>query len=172
MADFRTHAAFGVGLGIGLATIAGALGLVSGPILLIPIFLVASLGAMAPDIDSDSGVPFHVTFGALSLVSAGFVFSSLSRHGYGMFEAVPYALGMAVFVWVIVGTLFKKWTKHRGMAHSLPAAVLAGLLVFFVAGRLSFSDADAFLLGVSAIFGYLVHLVLDELYAAVDFEGR
>ncbi len=172
MADFRTHAAFGAGLGVGLAVIAGALGLVSGPTLLAPVFLVAALGAMAPDIDSDSGVPFHVTFGMLSLVSAGFTFSSLSRHGALVLDAGLWALGVAVAVFAAGGGIFKKWTKHRGMAHSIPAAVLAGLLVFFVAGRLSFGDADAFLLGVSATLGYLVHLVLDELYAAIDFEGK
>jgi len=58
------------------------------------------------------------------------------------------------------------------MAHSVPAAVLAGLLVFTVADRLGFGDVDAFLLGISVVSGYLVHLVLDELYAMVDFEGR
>jgi membrane-bound metal-dependent hydrolase YbcI (DUF457 family) len=172
MADFRTHAAFGVGLGVLLAVMAGVFELSSVPSMLVLVFLAAALGAMAPDIDSDSGVPFHVTFGALSIVSAGFAYLSLFSRGYGTPESGFFALGVAVFIWAILGTLFKKWTKHRGMAHSLPAAVLAGLLVFFVAGRLSFGDADTFLLGVSATLGYVVHLILDELYAVVDFEGK
>lgn len=172
MADFRTHAAFGVGLGVLLSTVAGGLGLVSGATLLVPVFLSAAIGAMAPDIDSDSGAPFHVTFGALSIVSAGFAYASLSASGSSILSSIAVALGAAVFVWVVLGALFKKWTKHRGMAHSVPSAVLAGLLVFAVSGWLGFGDADAFLLGVAATLGYLVHLVLDEVYAAVDFEGK
>lgn len=172
MADFRTHAAFGVGIGALLAVLAGVLGLVSGPTLLVPVFLVAALGAMAPDIDSDAGIPFHVTFGALSIVSSGFAYFSFLSHGSSGVEAGMFSLGVAAFVWIILGALFKKFTKHRGMAHSLPAAVLAGLLVFTVSGRIGYGDAAAFLLGVAGLLGYLVHLVLDEVYAAVDFEGR
>lgn len=172
MADFRTHAAFGVALGIVLALVAGFIGLVSGPGTLAAVFLLAALGAMAPDIDSDSGVPFHVTFGALSLVAGGFLFSSFLSHGRGFPFALSVSAASAAAVWTVGGGMFKKFTKHRGMAHSLPAAVLAGLLAFTVAGRLSWGDGDAFLLGVSATAGYLLHLLLDELYAAVDFEGK
>ncbi|NTW30311.1 MAG: hypothetical protein HGB34_02945 [Candidatus Moranbacteria bacterium] len=172
MADFRTHAAFGVGLGAILAVASGTLGLLSGPTLLVPVFLCAALGALAPDIDSDSGVPFHVTFGALSIVSGGFVLSSCLASGVPVVESGLYSIGAAAAVWIVAGGVFKRLTNHRGMAHSLPAAFLAGLLVFFAAGCLSYGDSDAFLLGTAVSFGYLVHLVLDEVYAAVDFHGR
>lgn len=172
MADFRTHAAFGVALGAILLIVAGALGLASGPGTLVSAFLVAALGAMAPDLDSDSGVPFHVTFGALSIVSGGFVFSSFLSDGRTLLFSAGVAIGAALLVRIVGGRLFRKWTRHRGMAHSLPAALLAGLLAFSVAGRLAWGDADAFLLGIAASVGYLIHLVLDEVYAAVDFEGK
>lgn len=172
MADFRTHAAFGVGLGIVSATVAASFGLVSGPTILVPIFLAAAIGAVAPDIDSDSGVPFHVAFGALSIVSGGFILSSRLAVGAPWAEAAGFGVGASLVVWFVAGGMFKQLTIHRGMAHSLPAAFLSGLVVFFAAGKLSFGEVDGFLLGTSAMAGYLVHLVLDEVYAAVDFEGK
>ncbi|NTW15270.1 MAG: hypothetical protein HGA38_02745 [Candidatus Moranbacteria bacterium] len=172
MADFRTHAAFGVGLGAAVSAVAATLGLVSGPMILVPLFFVAALGAMAPDIDSDSGVPFHVAFGALSIIAGGAVWSAQVSEGVVWNEAALFGVGTAAAVWIVVGGIFKRLTTHRGMAHSLPAALLAGLSVFFVGGTLSYGEGDAFLLGTAALLGYLAHLVLDEAYAAVDFSGH
>ena len=136
------------------------------------VWLLVTIGAILPDMDSDSGVPFHVTFGSLSLIVGGFVFvSGQSRipHEFGS-VAIRAILSM-ILVWGIVGTIFKRFTKHRGMAHSIPAALLAGLVVFSLAARIGFDDWKAFLLGVAMTFGYLIHLVLDEVYAAVNFHG-
>jgi membrane-bound metal-dependent hydrolase YbcI (DUF457 family) len=82
-----------------------------------------------------------------------------------------WAGGTFVFVYVIIGALFKRFTRHRGMAHSLPAALLGALITFFLATHYSFSDMDSFILAVAMFFGYTGHLILDELYAAVNFHG-
>src|SRR5437868_5398977 len=87
-------------------------------------------------------------------------------------DELAVAGGVALFVWGIVGTIFKRVTHHRGMAHSIPAAVLAGLATFFAASHFYFSDQDAFLLGVAVLAGYVVHLILDEIYAGVNFHGK
>ena len=57
------------------------------------------------------------------------------------------------------------------MAHSIPAAFLSGLFVFSLAVRMSFDEWHAFLLGIAMVAGYLLHLLLDEVYAAVNFHG-
>ncbi|MEI7749987.1 MAG: metal-dependent hydrolase [Candidatus Moraniibacteriota bacterium] len=173
MADFRTHVSFGIALGI-----LGAIGIITtsisdGPGLLVATFALATLGSVLPDIDSDSGVPFHVTFGALSLVSGVLAFLSFFRQAsLGWQGAVLRALGVTAFVWIVVGAIFQRITRHRGMAHSIPAALLSGLVTFFLASRYSFGDADAFILGTAITAGYLVHLILDEVYAVVNFHGK
>src|SRR5262249_18761734 len=60
------------------------------------------------------------------------------------------------------------WTVHRGMFHSIPALLIAGLAAYLLYpardGRLRL-----FLAG-GVMLGFLSHLVLDEAYS-VDFTG-
>ena len=58
------------------------------------------------------------------------------------------------------------------MAHSIPAAVLADFLSFFQLLLMrDLTNGQLFLLGVAMAFGYLTHLILDEIYAVVNFHG-
>lgn len=173
MASFRTHASSGVSLGFLIVMGILFFSISDNFGLLVAVFLVATLGSVLPDIDSDSGIPFHITFGSLSFISGTFVFAELFRREFPMWwEGLAWSVGTMGAVWVVGGYFFKRFTKHRGMAHSIPAAILFGLLVFFFGSRFSFGDADAFLLAVSGILGYIIHLILDEMYAAVNFSGK
>lgn len=172
MASFRAHISLGIASGI-----LGAIGLTSlafsdelGYISIV--FVAAVLGSIMPDMDSDSGVPFHVTFGSFSLVASALVGLSLYHETPLAWERVLlWTVGTFAFIYLVVGYFFKRFTRHRGMAHSLPAALLAGLVTFFLAVHFSFTDMEAFVLAVAMIAGYLGHLILDELYAAVNFHG-
>ena len=64
--------------------------------------------------------------------------------------------------------LFKHLTVHRGMFHSVPAMLIAGLSVFLLDNG-SAPMVRLFLTG-GAMVGFLSHLVLDEL-CSVDFMG-
>ena len=59
-------------------------------------------------------------------------------------------------------------TVHRGMFHSLPAMLVAGLLVYLTYRHPVFELRVYLAVGV--MVGFLSHLVLDEL-CAVDFRG-
>lgn len=172
MASFRAHFSFGILLGI--AAVAGivSFALADEASFFIAVFVSAVIGGVMPDMDSDSGVPFHVTFGVLSCIAGSLALLHVLKtapHDYQLLIGWP--IGMAFFVWVVVGAVFKKFTRHRGMAHSIPAALLAGLVTFMIAQKYDFSEGDAFLLGVALTIGYIGHLVLDEVYAAVNFHG-
>lgn len=172
MASFRTHISFGIALGVlgCVALITAAI--THAPLLLVAVFALATLGSVLPDMDSDSGVPFHVAFGSLTVVVTVLAFLSAYKTAPVNWRLVLIVTGgAAVFVWGIVGYVFKRITRHRGMAHSLPAALLAGLITFFLASRLYFSDQYSFMLGTAIVLGYVLHLALDELYAAVNFHG-
>ncbi|NTW13845.1 MAG: hypothetical protein HGA31_02315 [Candidatus Moranbacteria bacterium] len=172
MAAFRTHTTFGTALGI-----LSVIGLVftalnSGSGFLVAVFTMALLGSILPDLDSDSGTPFHAVFGSLSLVMGTLTFIELLKNSIndplGMLLKV---LGVVIFVWCVLGTVFKRFTRHRGMAHSIPAALLSALIANMVAMRFSFTEQESFLLGIVIMAGYLVHLILDELYATIHFDG-
>ena len=64
--------------------------------------------------------------------------------------------------------VFKRLTVHRGMFHSIPAMLIAGLVTFL---RLPPpADSAAPPVGGAVMIGFLSHLLLDEL-CSVDFRG-
>lgn len=173
MASFKTHITFGIALGILSPIVLSILALGSGTDFFLALLVLAILGSILPDIDSDSGIPFHLTFGTLSLLSAVFVFFFLFyEDGNTFVKSVLWAILALLGVWGLLGGLFKKCTKHRGMAHSIPIAVLFTLITFFLMSRYSFGDVEALLLGCILGLGYCIHLVLDEVYSLVDFHGK
>jgi membrane-bound metal-dependent hydrolase YbcI (DUF457 family) len=67
--------------------------------------------------------------------------------------------------------LFKRFTVHRGVFHSLLAAVFFCFLCATVLyDAFALSSVLSWLSGVFILFGYTVHLLLDELYS-VDMMG-
>ena len=173
MANFRTHIVGGAVLGTAVGATAFAFGLVSSrPLLSLGLAGVVAAGSVAPDIDSDTSVPFHVTFGILSLAAgAATLVHVLELFPGDWLRLILWPTVVAVFFWTVVGWVFKKFTRHRGMVHSIPSALLSGLLLFLLAGRLGAAEWSSFLLALSFFLGYLLHLILDELYAAVNFNG-
>lgn len=171
MASFRAHFSFGILIGIAAVATAVSFALSDGSAFFLSLFLAAVVGGVMPDMDSDSGVPFHVTFGVLSLVAGSLAFLHVFGREHTVGELVGWTFGAALLVWAVAGSVFRRFTRHRGMAHSVPSAALSGLVTFLLAGRYGFPDGDAFLLAIALMAGYLGHLVLDELYAAVDFHG-
>lgn len=172
MASFRTHFSFGILIGIAAIAVATSFALADGAGLFTALFVAAVIGGLMPDMDSDSGVPFHVTFGTLSCIVASLAFLHEWRLAPGEYQtATVHALIAGLFMWLIVGSIFKHFTRHRGMAHSIPAALLAGLVAFLLAYKYGFAQSEAFLLAMALTVGYIGHLVLDEVYAAVNFHG-
>jgi hypothetical protein len=129
------------------------------------------VGSILPDIDSNNSVPLRVGFNVLTLVISFLVLFKI---------AVDYSVVEMIIIWFltfwfmkkIVLKLFNKYTRHRGIFHSIPAGVLFGLVVVIVLYHIfGFYHFHAWLGGFFIFFGYLVHLVLDEMYS-VDFSGR
>lgn len=164
----------GAAAGATLGAVTFAAGLADERALLVSLLVAlgVAVGSTAPDIDSDTSVPFHVTFGTLSLSAAAAVLVfALDRWPGDWLYVVGLPLAAGAFVWLAVGWLFRRLTRHRGMVHSIPAAALAGLVAFMVSTRLGLAERPAFLLSAAFVVGYVLHLVLDEVYAAVNFHG-
>jgi hypothetical protein len=150
---------------------------------------LTAIGGMLPDLDSDSGIPAREMFGL-----AAVLVPLLLVHRLQSFQLTPEQLLVilaAIYFGVRYGLseLFRRVTVHRGMFHSVPAMMIAGLAVFLMyhqpASAAPSSSGSASMaawpdhpivpaadelrkrlyLAAGTMIGFLSHLVLDELFA-------
>jgi membrane-bound metal-dependent hydrolase YbcI (DUF457 family) len=172
LADFKTHISWGAVLAI-ILVVAGLLfSIISGIEPLIWIFVAVLIGSFLPDLDLDDGLPFQIVFGLAAASLAGVVFFNFYQSGERDYKTL---IGLPILVFVIVrfalGYVFMKFTHHRGIFHSIPAAFLAILVTVRL---LSFFEVDQELKwfsGAAVGIGYLGHLILDEIYSTISFGG-
>lgn len=168
MANFQTHistsstlgVAYGFGghflfdLSIPHCMVAGAL---------------CSVAGMLPDLDSDSGIPQREMLCFVSVLVPMLMLRRMEALGLDK-EMMVFCAGlMYVFIRFGIGWVFKRYTKHRGMWHSLPAALIAGMATFLVC--LSPELAVRIYKSWAVVVGFVSHLILDEVYA-VDWNGK
>ena len=170
MANFNTHlgvAAVGSGM---LATLCLQVGFVDAKDAL----LLASagvIGGILPDIDLHYSHPSRILFSLLGIVMAFLWVFSAENH-LSVIELWGAGLGIYLFMRFPVWALFQKFTVHRGSVHSIAAALL--FCFSTVAISFHFFARPAFtswLIGLFIFLGFILHLVLDEIYS-VDFMGH
>jgi len=169
VADFKTHitgstlvgVAYGYwgvtsqGMSLESAIIAGGLCSVSG---------------MLPDLDSDSGIPLRETSMFAAAIVPVLMIERFRDMGLSHEAMALGAMLVYVAIRFIVVEIFKRYTVHRGMWHSIPAAGIAGLLAYLAMPCVSEGIRVYKTLGV--VTGFMVHLILDEIWS-IDFRlGR
>lgn len=167
MADFNTH--------ITTSTVVGAgLGLVGHYYFELPLTTcmigagLCSLAGILPDLDSGSGRPLRETSALLAAVVPMLMVDRFQHLGMNA-EAIALA-GALIYITIRFGVaeIFKRYTVHRGMWHSIPAAVSCTLLAFLV---VSGEVLEVRLFKSAAVFvGFMVHLILDELWS-IEWKG-
>jgi len=140
---------------------------------LLPILFCGSLaGAILPDLDSDTGTPFQIVIGLFSLMVGGLTFYFFFNAGE---KSLLTLIGGPILAFIafriIVGSIFKKMTVHRGIFHSTPAGLIATLSVILLLNDFSLTPVVKVLIGISVGLGYVSHLILDEVYSAINFHG-
>ena len=130
---------------------------------------LCGISGMLPDLDSDSGIPIRESMGfAAGIVPMLLVdrFQSLNMP-YDRLVLITAAL---YFLIRFAGaSLLGRFTVHRGMFHSIPAALTFAGLAFLICGPAS--DVPVRYLKAGAVFfGVMSHLVLDELYS-IEWKG-
>jgi LexA-binding, inner membrane-associated putative hydrolase len=136
-----------------------------------PVFLgtgLTALGGLLPDLDSDSGVPVRELSGLAAAVAPFLLVGRLESAGLSMDQILVVLAASYLFIRYAVAALFKAFTVHRGMFHSLPAMAIAGLLVFLTYHHPN--TGIRLFLAAGTMLGFFSHLVLDEL-CSVDFMG-
>lgn len=132
----------------------------------IPWFIfLGTIGGLLPDIDSDNSSPLKILFTSLATLIS--MLTILAYHGqYKVQHVFIIASGTFFLVRYSTLALFKKVTVHRGAFHSILGAVLFTLLTTFsVYYLLSTAIIFAWISGIFIGFGFIVHLLLDELFS-------
>ncbi len=172
MANFRTHISFGAILAIAAVVFMLIVSLTSNNIILLWVAAAVLVGSFLPDLDSDDGMPFQIVFGAFSLLCAGGAFYYLYQNGQrDWLWLIITPLLTFIFVRFGVGYVFKKFTHHRGMFHSIPAVLISTLGAYIILRGFNLVAIDRAAIALAVGLGYLGHLALDEIYATVNFRG-
>ena len=164
MANFKTHLSVAAACSGCLATGFLEVG-IAAPKDVWLYFAMGTLGGILPDIDANNSIPGRMLFSFFAIVLA---FSTLFSRAsvYSIVELFILWVVTYVGVRYIIFQMFAKLTIHRGIFHSILAAVFFWLLTTNILYYLfSLNTLNAWVSGLFIFIGYLIHLILDEMYS-------
>lgn len=169
MANFKTHLSVASTLSGILAIGCLEAGLAT-PRDVLAYFAAGTMGGILPDIDSDHSTPIQLIFSAFA-VALAFITVFSKAGTYSIVELALIWLFVYVVIRYVACKIFAKFTVHRGIFHSLLAALFFWLLTTALTYHVfALSPLHAWLTGGFVGLGYVMHLALDELYS-VDLMG-
>ncbi len=169
MANFATHIGVGTVASGMLATLTLAADVVA-PENLVAVTLAGVLGSVLPDIDlKDSRAGRAMFAGLAAFFSFAVLFTFAEK--FSIAELWLLSIGTFLFFRYAAHAIFHRMSYHRGIYHSVLAGLLfAFLTVIVYRYLLGRHEGVAWLAGAFMFMGYMVHLVLDEIYS-VDVMG-
>jgi hypothetical protein len=134
------------------------------------LFIGGILGGILPDIDSNYSTPTKMM---------QYIFSNLISF-FVLFNYIGvYPIINLILIWIgtfaiimLLFQIFNKITTHRGMFHSIPAAIIFWFifsLIFYYIFKFNYLFSWYF--GMFIFLGYITHLTLDEIYS-IDLKGK
>lgn len=164
MADFRTHMLTSTTVGVVYAIGGYRSGMPLETCILAGGF--CSVSGMLPDLDSDSGRPLREATTLCAAIVPMLMVDRFERLGWGHEMMVLAACVLYVLIRFGMTEIFRRFTVHRGMWHSIPAAAVVGMIAFLI---MASEDISVRMFKtVAIVVGFISHLVLDEIWA-VDF---
>ncbi len=131
---------------------------------------LCSVSGMLPDLDSGNSVPLRESV-AFAAAVAPMLMMDRFRH-MGLSTDSMVLLGALIYLAVRfgLGKFLRKFTVHRGMFHSLPAAIICAELAFLLCDCSELSTR--FFKAGAVTLGFMSHLLLDELWSIEWKRGR
>jgi hypothetical protein len=171
MANFTTHIAIGTIVSGALATLTLAADVVA-PQNLVAVTLAGALGSVLPDIDLKDSRPSRAMFAGLAIfASFAVLFNAATK--YSIAELWLLWLGTLLLVRYGLHTVFHRLSVHRGIWHSLLAAVFCAVATAIMFHHLlGKPDGVSWLAAVFMFVGYITHLTLDEIYSVDVMDTR
>ncbi len=164
MANFNTH----FNVAFVASAVLGAVVLKAGilsPSLLVGCVAAGTVGGLLPDLDSDNSRPLDIGFNILAALAA---FAMLVWFADRLVLWELLAAGVLGFCTIRYGlfTCFTWLTVHRGVMHSIPYALMFGLISLYLAVYgLGLAAVEGWFVAAFVSFGALIHLILDETYS-------
>ncbi len=166
MADFRTHVTTSSVLGLGYAGMGAMIGMpldtsvVAGGL--------CGVSGMLPDLDSDSGIPLREAMGFAAAVVPMLLVERFETFGFRHDVMIIITAGLYFGIRFVGASLVSRFSVHRGMFHSLPAAFIFAGMAFLMT---DYAEINVRYFKAAAVFaGFMSHLMLDELYS-IEFRG-
>lgn len=131
---------------------------------------LCSVSGMLPDLDSDSGRPVQEISCFAAAVIPMLMLERFENFGWSREMMVLAAAGIYAAVRFGVAELFKRYTVHRGMWHSIPACLACGLVAFLIVAGNDLAIRTYKSAAVS--LGFFSHLLLDEVWSFRLRSGR
>ncbi|MCE9532152.1 MAG: metal-dependent hydrolase [Planctomycetes bacterium] len=129
---------------------------------------LTTVGGLLPDLDSDSGVPVRELFSLAAVMIPLLMWRRLMDAHLADEDVFLFLGSVYILLRYVISKIFKRLTVHRGMYHSIPAMLIAGLVVYLCYNHPSMRTR--LFLTAAVMIGFLSHLVLDEM-CSVDFNG-
>jgi membrane-bound metal-dependent hydrolase YbcI (DUF457 family) len=171
MANFTTHIAIGTVVSGALATLTLAADVVA-PENLVAVTFAGVLGSVLPDIDLKDSRPSRAMFAGLAIF---FSFAVLFNAATELSIAELWILWLGTLVIVRYGlhSIFHRISVHRGIWHSILAAVFVSVATAVVFRNLLGKPEGVSWLAAAFMFvGYVTHLTLDEVYSVDVMDTR
>ncbi|WP_462268529.1 metal-dependent hydrolase [Desulfobacter sp.] len=126
--------------------------------------ILGVVGGLLPDIDSDSSLTVRLLFTFVATLIS-FLVMFKQRADNTVMELFIIWAASFIFIKIFIFSLFTKLTVHRGIIHSIPAAVAFGCTAAIILNRVFyFNDFVSWMGGGFVFSGSILHLILDELY--------
>lgn len=122
-----------------------------------------TIGGVLPDLDSESSKPIQISFKIISVILPFIAILFIS----GNMSIVGILTTWIITSMILHFVFFKAFinlTIHRGIFHSIPMGLLLGQITIILLDNIF--DVDiilATLSGIFLFFGFIIHLILDEL---------
>ncbi len=168
MANFQTHLTVAT-VGTGIVTIAALASMQVSPLYGLLFWGAGIVGGLLPDIDADNSKSLQIISNIITALLLCFLMIGFSY--LEPLNLIMVAFGCLFAVRFILLPIIRHMTVHRGNWHSLLAGITSGLVVTNLCYHyLSFPPQVCWLTGLFLGLGFLIHLVLDEIWA-IDLEG-
>lgn len=130
---------------------------------------LCGIGGLMPDVDSPMSKPTEYVVSIAGALAPVFVLQALSINTLSASQILLLSFGVYLSSRFFIKQIIKRFTVHRGIIHSIPAAIIWGGLVF-----LAFRHSPSLVQNIaasSALIGFLTHLLIDEMFSMVDIAG-
>lgn len=131
---------------------------------------LCGISGMMPDLDSGPGRPLRESLGFAAAVVPMMCVDRFKESLKWPLETIILVGGaMYLFIRFGMAAILRKNTVHRGMFHSIPAALIAGELTFLAFGSERI-DLRIYVAG-AVVLGFMSHLILDEIWSIEFHRG-